>query len=64
MNCQLLLTVDILQNSLKIYDISGSLIKEQKINSEMGIKHINVSQLVSGVYIIQIGNEKKEFVVK
>jgi len=64
MNCQLLLTVDIQQNSLKIYDISGSLVKEQKINSEMGIKHINVSQLTSGVYILQVGNEKKEFVVK
>ena len=50
--------------SLQIYNIEGKLVLEQSIMEEMGSERIDVSNLDSGVYILQIGNDKKQFIVK
>ncbi|MBN2669767.1 MAG: T9SS type A sorting domain-containing protein [Bacteroidales bacterium] len=49
---------------MRIYDINGKLLIQQKLNTTMGIKSVDVSKLTSGVYILKLDDNSKEFVVK
>ncbi len=49
-------------NRFEIYDMTGNSLKEGFLNS--GISTIDLSNFISGVYIIQVGLERKKFVVE
>jgi hypothetical protein len=49
---------------MKIYDINGKLLMQEDWQTTMGIKTVDVSSYSEGVYILTIGKQSKEFVVK
>ncbi len=51
-------------NKISIYDLNGKVVLQQELDNLKGIKTINVSNLSSGLYFVELNTEKAKVVKK